>query len=50
MENGEKVAANVECDFGPGWVYYNNHCYIFSSVHKTFQQVSCFPIRIGILV
>ena len=39
MEDGKEVPANVECNFGPGWVYYNNHCYLFSSVHETFLEV-----------
>ncbi len=39
VEEGEEVAANTECKFGLGWVYYNNYCYLFTSYHEAFMQV-----------
>jgi len=33
LEEGKKVAAAPECKFGLGWVYYDGHCYLFTSYH-----------------
>merc|ERR1719219_118691 len=35
MEDGNMRAAAPECE-GLGWVYYDGHCYLFTSVHTQF--------------
>merc|ERR1719419_1182519 len=36
MEDGVKTAAAPECRDGLGWVYYNGHCYLFTSYHQDY--------------
>ena len=31
-------AAAPECKDGLGWVYYNGHCYMFTSYHVDFLK------------
>lgn len=38
IEDGVKTAAAPECKDGLGWVYYNNHCYMFTSYHVDFLK------------
>jgi len=36
MEDGARAAAAPECKDGLGWIYYNGHCYLFTSYHETY--------------
>merc|ERR1712038_1335716 len=36
MEDGARAAAAPECKDGLGWVYYNGHCYLFTSYHGSY--------------
>jgi len=36
MEDGVKKGAAPECKDGLGWVYYNGHCYMFTSYHVDY--------------
>ena len=38
MEDGRQRAAAPECKDGLGWVYYNGHCYMFTSYHVDFLK------------
>ena len=38
MEDGMQRAAAPECKDGLGWVYYNGHCYMFTSYHVDFLK------------
>merc|ERR1719500_2132234 len=38
MEDGVMREAAPECRGQLGWVYYNGHCYMFSSYHETFLK------------
>lgn len=38
LEDGELRAAAPECRSGLGWVYYEGHCYLFTSYHETFLR------------
>ena len=36
MEDGARAAAAPECRDGLGWVYFNGHCYLFTSYHESY--------------
>ena len=38
LEDGKLRAAAPECRFGPGWIYHNGHCYLFTSYHEDFLR------------
>lgn len=38
LEDGKLRAAAPECRYGPGWIYWNGHCYQFTSYHEDFLK------------
>merc|ERR1719410_3049086 len=38
MEDGVRAQAAPECKDGLGWVYYNGHCYMFTSYHVDYLK------------
>ena len=38
LEDGKLKAAAPECRYGPGWIYWNGHCYQFTSYHEDFLK------------
>ena len=38
LEDGALKAAAPECRFGPGWVYRDANCYLFTSYHEDFLK------------
>ena len=38
LEDGQLRAAAPQCRFGPGWIYHNGHCYLFTSYHEDFLR------------
>ena len=38
LEDGTLRAAAPECRYGPGWIYWNGHCYQFTSYHEDFLK------------
>ena len=36
LEDGVRTSAAPECRDGLGWVYYNGHCYLFTSYHEDY--------------
>ena len=38
LEDGMLRAAAPECRYGPGWIYWNGHCYQYTSYHEDFLK------------
>merc|ERR1719410_2295542 len=47
MEDGVMKGAAPECRDQLGWVYYNGHCYLFTSYHETFLKAEESCNRVG---